>query len=393
MTRSPFRHMLLGVCLSAPFLLVGCGGDEGVPQNFPPLRYTYLAPISLNVANIQTQVDYAPAADGSSLDSMSPETPLQAVQQMIQDRLVAAGGGGTATIMINSASINRVNDTAVGNISLRLTVTSADGHRTGYTDANVTRTRTLPDDTSEDALRAFLYSMTQDMVNAENVELEYQIRQNLAAWLVGGGSAVIGGPAAPTPVQAEPLGGPGSSAPVTGAPTPLGAPQPLGAPAPASMTVAPYQPAVPAYQPAVPAYQPAVPATMPPSGMPEPLGTPEGAAPAAAPTMPTNLPEQQPDSGQTDTMPGSDLGMPQGNPVPPDTSLPPETPPGTPVPLTPGSGTGPSPAEQLGPSQPPAAAPAMPAPAPAPAPTPAPAAPPASTSPSSLPPLPPTITP
>jgi hypothetical protein len=391
--------MLLGVCLTAPFLLVGCGGDEGVPQTFPPLRYTYLAPISLNVANIQTEVDYAPAADGSSLDSMSPETPLQAVQQMIQDRLVAAGGGGTATIMINSASINRVNDTAVGNISLRLTVTSADGHRTGYTDANVTRTRTLPDDTSDAALRAFLYSMTQDMVNAENVELEYQIRQNLAAWLVGGGSAVIGGPAAPTPVQAEPLGGPGSVAPVTGAPTPLGAPQPLGAPAPtspapaspapASLSAPAYQPAVPAYQPAVPAYQPAVPATMPPSGMPQPLGAPPSAAPAVAPTMPTNLPEQQPDTGQPDTMPGSDLGMPQGNPVPPDTSLPPETPPGSPVPLTPTPGVSPSPAEQLVPSQPPAAAPATPAPPPAPAP----ATPPASTNPNSLPPLPPTITP
>ena len=76
------------------------------------------------------------------MDSMSPEPPLQAVQQMIQDRLVAAGGSGTATVTINSASLNRVNDTVVGNISLRLTVTSADGLRRGYTDANVTRTRT-----------------------------------------------------------------------------------------------------------------------------------------------------------------------------------------------------------------------------------------------------------
>jgi hypothetical protein len=338
--------MLLGVCLSAPFLLVGCGGDQGVPQTFPPLRYTYLAPISLNVANIQTDVEYAPAADGSSLDSMSPEAPLQAVQQMIQDRLVAAGSSGTATVVINSASINRVTDTAVGNISLRLTVVSADGHRTGYTDANVTRTRTLPDDTSQDALRAFLYSMTQDMVNAENVELEYQIRQNLASWMVGGGSAAIGGPAA----------------------------QPLGAPAPASLA-APASMTAPAYQPAVPAYQPAVPSTMPPAG-----AAPAGAPGAAAPGMPTNLPEQQPD-----TMPGSDLGIPQGNPVPPDTSLAPATPPGTPVPLTPASppGASPSPAEQLVPLQPP----------PAPSPAPKPAAPPASTNPSSLPPLPPTITP
>jgi hypothetical protein len=355
-TRSPFRHMLLGACLAVPFLLVGCGGDEGVPQSFPPLRYTYLAPISLNVATIQTEVDYAPAQDGSSLDSMSPEAPLQAVQQMIQDRLVAAGSGGTATIIINSASIDRVNDTAVGNISMRLEVRSADGHRTGYTDANVTRTRTLPDDTSEDALRAFLYSMTQDMVNAENVELEYQLRQNLGRWLVGGGAAVIGGPAAPTPVQAVPLGGPGAPlgvAPATGAAMPLDAPQPLGLPAPASLSA--------------PSYQPAVPPVVPP--------------PASVP-MPTNLPEQQPDS-----MPGSDLGIPQGNPVPPDLGSAPAAAPGAPVPLNPAPAASPTPGYQLVPSQPPAVTP------PAPTPAPAPPAPPASANPSTLPPLPPTITP
>lgn len=172
MSRSIFRHMLLGAALTVPLLVAGCAEEEGVPQSFPPLRYNYLAPISLNVASIQTRLGYAQAQDGTPLDAMSPETPLQGVQQMLQDRLVAGGAGGTAIITINSASINQVNDTAVGNISLRLTVVSADGRARGYTDASVSRTRTMPDDTSEDALRAFLYSMTQDLVNAENVELD-----------------------------------------------------------------------------------------------------------------------------------------------------------------------------------------------------------------------------
>ena len=224
MRRSLFRHMLLGACLSAPFLLAGCGSDEGVPQTFPPLRYTYLAPISLNVSSIQTEVAYVPSQDGSSLDAASPEAPVQAVQQMIQDRLVAGGASGTATVTINAASVNRVTDTAVGNISVQVSVRSADGRQAGYTQASVTRTRTLPDDTSDEALRAFLYTMTSDLVNAENVELEYELRQHLGAWLVGGTSPVIGGPAAPAPVEAEPLGGPG--APVTGAALPQGAPPP-----------------------------------------------------------------------------------------------------------------------------------------------------------------------
>ncbi|MCB8875117.1 LPS-assembly lipoprotein LptE [Acidisoma silvae] len=358
MTRSMFRHLLLGAAMSAPLLLAGCGGDDGVPQNFPPLRYNYLAPISLNVASIQTQVAFAGGQNGTDLDPMSPEAPLQAVQQLIQDRLVAGGGGGTATITVNSASINQVNDTAVGNISLRLTVRSADGRSRGYTDASISRTRTMPDDTSQAALRAFLYAMTQDMVNAENVELEYQIRQNLPRWIVGGGSAVIGGPSGPTPVQAVPLSGPG--APVMGAAMPLTAPQPLGATQPA-----PAMPAMP--------------------GM---------TMPAAVTAPPVN----------TDTMPGGDLGMPQGNPVPTDQDLSsPAVPamPGAPTQLTPAMPAGAAAMPQLVPVQPngtmgaavPAAA--IPAPASAPTPAPAPVAPKPAAPASSgvLPPLPANITP
>jgi hypothetical protein len=343
--------MLLGACLTAPFLLAGCGGDEGVPQSFPPLRYTYLAPISLNVSSIQTEVAYSPSNDGTSLDAMSPEPPVQAVQQMLQDRLVAAGAGGTATVTINTASIERVNDTAVGNISVQLAVASADGRQTGYTQASVSRTRTLPDDTSDDAMRAFLYQMTSDLVNAENVELEYQLRQHLASWLVGGSSPIVGGPAAPAPVQAEPLSGPGApvvNAPAGSAPAP-GAPMPLGAPAPAAMSV-PYA-------------APAVPAAMPPMPMPT-------TAPPAAP----------PGGDATPTMPSGDLGLPQGNPVP----LTPPPPASTP-------GAAPAPTDQLVPSTPPASsAPAATAPVPAPSPAPAPASP---ANPATLPPLPPTITP
>ena len=364
MRRSLFRHTLLGACLSAPFLLAGCGGDEGVTQNYPPLRYTYLAPISLNVSSIQTGVPYTSAQDGTSLDAMSPEPPVQAVQQMLQDRLVAAGSSGTATVTINTASINRVSDTAVGNISVQVAVTSSDGRQAAYTQASVTRTRTLPDDTSDDAQRAFLYAMTSDLVNAENVELEYQIRQHLGRFLVGGASTV-GGPAAPTPVEAQPLGGPGApvlSAPAVGSPMSLGAPAPLGGPA------------APLGGPAAPLGGPA----LAPAVMPTPYAAPP--MPAAMPSMPMSSPAvMPPQTDTTPTMPSGDLGLPQGNPV--------QLTPPAPVTMP---GSAPSPAYQLVTPPPPAsaapvAAPAAPAPVPV---KPAPAA-----NPGTLPPLPSSITP
>lgn len=355
MRRSIFRPILLGASFAVPLLLAGCGGDEGVPQSFPPLRYNYLAPISLNVGNIQTDVRYVSTPGGSNLDATSPEAPLQAVQQMIQDRLVAGGAGGAAVITINAASLNQVNDTVVGNISLRLTVSSADGRQHGYTDASVTRTRTMPDNTGQDALRAFLYSMTQELVSAENVELEYQIRQNLPGWLIGGGSAVIGGPAAPTPVQAVPLGGPGSSVPMTG-------------------------------------------------GM-APMVTPMSPMPGVSNTTTGSVPQN------TDTMPGGSLGIPEGNPVPTgqDFSAPATTStvPGAPVPLTPavpatppgagtGVGTSGNTTYQLVPSQPSGATaptPAAPATTTTTTTTTKPAAAPSSSGTGALPPLPAGITP
>lgn len=340
-----FRQLLLGACFAAPLALAGCSQEAGVPQSFPPLHYSYLAPISLNVSNIVTQVNYVPPADGSDIDNLSPETPLQAVQAMIQDRLVASGSSGTATVQVNDASLRRVGDTVVATVAIHLSVRSADGLRTGYTDATVTRTRTTPDDTSPEALRAFLYTITQDMMNAENVQLEYQIRQNLGAWLVGGGSAV-GGAAAPVPVQTQDLGS-GSLPPLTAVPD-TSVPAMPGAPTP----LVPVAPPAGYSTPPAPVY-----GIQPPAAPPMPMAMP---APAmAAPTV------------NPDTMPGGSVGLPAGNPVP--------TPMG---------------ADQIG-AQPAATMPGdVSTPAVVPSAPPAPLAPPAPPpSSSSLPPLPPGITP
>jgi hypothetical protein len=341
-----FRQLLLGACLGAPLAFAGCSQEAGVPQSFPPLHYSYLAPISLNVSNIVTQVNYVPPADGSSVDNLSPETPLQAVQAMIQDRLVASGSSGTATVQVNDASLRRVGDTVVATVAIHLTVRSADGLRTGYTDATVTRTRTTPDDTSPEAFRAFLYSITQDMMNAENVQLEYQIRQNLGAWLVGGVSAV-GGAAAPVPVQTQDLGSgslpPLTATPDTGMPAVPGAPTPLVPVAPPAGYVAPPAPVY---------------GIQPPAAPPMPM-----AMPAPAVVAPTINP---------DTMPGGSVGLPAGNPVP--------TPSGAdqigaqPVTTMPGSASTPELVPSAAPPAPPAASSS-------------------STSSGALPPLPPGITP
>jgi hypothetical protein len=343
-----FRHLLLGACFGLPLALAGCGGPPAAPQIFAPLHYSYLAPISLNVGTIVTQVNYVPAMDGSSIDGMSPEAPLDAVRAMIQDRMVAAGSGGTATVQVNDASLRRVGDTVVATVSIHLTVQSADGHRTGYTDASVTRTRTTPDDSSMEAMRAFLYAMVQDLMNAENVQLEYQIRQNLGGWLVGGVSA-IGGPAAPVAVQTQDLG----SSPVTSVP-PVSLPATSSAPTP--LVPPPYVSAVTPN------------AALAPYGAP-PMATPASLAPPVAPM-------------NTDTMPGGSVGLPEGNAV-----QPPPVDSGAPTQLTPSA----TPGDQLVPASPsgmPAAMPAAAAPA---------AAAPAAASPSSssgaLPPLPAGITP
>lgn len=201
--------------LLLPLVLAGCGGGERM--DFPPLRYTYLPPFRLNVANIEINQLFVPSGVPPDVSQLDPAPPVAALRQMAQDRLIAVGTTNTAVFAITNASLTKRGEVISGEMTVELSIVGPDGRRLGFARADVSRQRTG----TTDDLRATLYDFTKAMMDSMNVEFQYQLQRNLSQWLMPA-SAVL------PPVQAQPLpiapGEPPSTSP--GAPPSPPAPMP-----------------------------------------------------------------------------------------------------------------------------------------------------------------------
>jgi hypothetical protein len=201
-------------CLLLPLAFAACGGQP--PQSYQTLRYNYLPPIRLNVAQVDVQSDYVPSGMSWDVTPEDPVQPADALRQMAQDRLKPFGPPGHAVLVIEEASMVQQGDTINGTFAVRLDIYTSANNRTGYAEARVAREHV--GDAGD--LPRTLFDMTKQMMDAMNVELEYQIRHSLADWLVPGN-----GTAPPSAVQQQPLGPSVQQEPLTPPPnTPPSAP-------------------------------------------------------------------------------------------------------------------------------------------------------------------------
>lgn len=201
MTVSTLRRR---TCLLLPLVLAACGGE---PRSYPPLRYDYLPPIRLNVAQVEVQQDFVPSGVAPDMTPLDPVQPVDALRQMAEDRLKAFGPSARAVFVIQDASLIKREDTITGTLAVRLDIYTSANKRTGYAEARVSRQHIG----HVDDIHQTLYDMTKQMMDAMNVELEYQIKRSLGDWLTTG--------TAPAPVvQQQPLVPPGAPP----APVPLG---------------------------------------------------------------------------------------------------------------------------------------------------------------------------
>ncbi len=188
--------------LLLPFVAAACGDDEEAQQTYTLPGYSFLTPIRLNVAGIEVD-DRSPPAGGGSLDAAAPVRPVDALKQMANDRLVAAGTAGRAVFVIDQASLTRAGGGLDGLLAVHLDVFAGDGgERVGYAEARVARRRTSTD--TDENTRGVLYDFTLQMMNDMNVEFEFQVKRSLKDWL----QATAGIAPPPPPVQTEDLGAP-----------------------------------------------------------------------------------------------------------------------------------------------------------------------------------------
>ena len=183
--------------LLLPMLLAACGGKP-TKREFPPLHYSYLAPLALNVAAIQVEQRYVPSGAPPDVSQYDPMPPVLALRNMVEDRLQALGSAGQAVFVIQNASLIQREDTIIGNFAVELNVFAAPGARAGYAQASVSATISG----HLDDLPGRLYDMTKDMMDRMNVEFEYQVRRSLRRWLLTPG--VVQPPVVQTPLPTMP---------------------------------------------------------------------------------------------------------------------------------------------------------------------------------------------
>lgn len=198
LSRLPRRTALL-----LPLLLAACGGGETRPPDFPPLTYGYLTKLRLAVGSIGIDDSWAPRGGERHVGYLSPTTPLAALRQMAEDRLVAAGGPNRALFTIDDASIVQTPTRYEGHLAVTLAITDPSGAGVAEARAEVSKSARRGEDTPE-AVRAALYDLTKALMQDMNVEFEYQVRRALQ-------QQIAPPPGVTQPVQSEDLTAPGKT--------------------------------------------------------------------------------------------------------------------------------------------------------------------------------------
>ncbi len=194
----PRRAIMLALML--PFFLAACGNWERVDRTpIEPLRYDHLIKLRLNVAVVHVEEHFV--SSGRGVVSASAHPPLiEALRQMAQDRLLAAGTTGHAVLIIKRADILQTGRSLDGQMDVELALFGPNTIRVAYAEAQVYRRQG-----NASTAREALHEMTRQMMDAINVELEFQARRNLRDWLLPADAPRAPADTIPAPVDRQEL--------------------------------------------------------------------------------------------------------------------------------------------------------------------------------------------
>lgn len=201
--------MLRRGVLLLPLGIAACASSSSEPETLAPLvtGYRHLTPLRLDVAEV---VVVPPAPGVVRVDNPAPVRPDTEMARMAEERLVAAGTAGRARFTTRLAEFRREflqTSSGVGSffagqpgerltcrLSCRLEVATAD-ERSGFIEAEARAQRSVPDGATPAQRTRAAEETVRRAMETLNVELEFQARRQLRAFLLQG--------AAPQPGSVE----------------------------------------------------------------------------------------------------------------------------------------------------------------------------------------------
>lgn len=187
-----FRRFVALMVLTAG--LTACATPER-PQ-FPELRFTHLASITLGVANIQIVEAGGDTLTGTHVENRMPRPPSEAMRNWAQDRLKANGVSGTAIFTIEEASVVGADLATTPGIKGAFTNDQAERYQLriratlklegvprvnqAFTDTSVDRSQTVAENATINDREQIWFDMTESSMQEFNKTMEASIRQHLA---------------------------------------------------------------------------------------------------------------------------------------------------------------------------------------------------------------------
>ncbi len=180
-------------------MLAGCAQTPPSPK-FPEMTFRHLAPLSLQVADIQLVSETEHGIDAPHVGHRFPTPPEKALKRWAEDRLQVAGSSNTARfiIIVADAVEDRLKvDTGVTgvfkrqqseqytvNVEARLEILDRRGVRKAFASANATRSTTVGEDISLDGRHQQWFELVEKLMAEFDKTMEIQIRKSLTEFLL-----------------------------------------------------------------------------------------------------------------------------------------------------------------------------------------------------------------
>jgi hypothetical protein len=188
--------------IAVAVLLAGCASRPPI-RNFEALDYDYLTKLRLDVARVDIDANWVPRDGARHAEALSPTPPLRALSTMAEQRLLPAGNAGRALFVVDDASIVRDRGSYRGRFAVHLSMFAEDQRSLGTAEAQVAGVH--PMNGSDPArMRADLFDFTRTLMDAMNVELEFQLQRTIHNQMQNTNP----GAPPPDPVQTQPLQAP-----------------------------------------------------------------------------------------------------------------------------------------------------------------------------------------